>query len=637
MATLEQLEAGLQKAYAAGNMEYARVLGAELVRARGDKVSQIPGMPVPGTETPKPAPSLADQAIGAGETALAVGTGATGGALGMFGGTLMGLAEQILAGNFGTPQAAKAVERAAMEGAQKLTFAPRTPEGQRQTAAVGQVAANLIPVAPLAGEMAMIAQGAKAAGPAMAAAGGLAADATMQTAREAGRGAKALTQRVIGAETAPPARSVGAAGVPMEIVRTEKAQALPVPVDLTKGAAGREASQLAFEKEAMKNPELGAPLRARAEKNNLQALQNFDTLIDQTGAVSPDKITTGNALVRSLSEGYTAAKNKTNVAYKKARDSAEAQAPVNTGQVVRIGTGDNEVAASVLSFINDRPQGVSSVTDAARKYAVARGLATEQDGKLQPRTATVGQMEDFRRDLSGLAKFGDNSGLREETILKKLVDAQTEPVAGELYKKARALRTAQARKYENRAIVARLVNNKRGGDDPMVPVDEVFRRTVINGSPEELTFLKRVLTTQGNAGKNTWNELSAETFRHIRDEATKGMGMDSADNAIVSPAKLHQTVSTLDANGRLDIMLGKKNAQIVRDLNEVVRYVNTVPPGTLVNTSGTAGALMAAIAEAGATGALTGLPVPVISGLRLAVRGIKDAKLKARINKALGE
>jgi hypothetical protein len=77
--------------------------------------------------------------------------------------------------------------------------------------------------------------------------------------------------------------SVGAAATPEAMRRTTTAQGLRVPVTLTKGAAEREPGQLAFEKEQMKG-EFGAPLRNRAEENNLQILQNFDAAIDATGA-----------------------------------------------------------------------------------------------------------------------------------------------------------------------------------------------------------------------------------------------------------------------------------------------------------------------------------------------------------------
>ncbi len=54
-----------------------------------------------------PEPSLADKALGLGETALSAATGATGGTLGMIGGTIGQAGREILAGNFGTPGSCK--------------------------------------------------------------------------------------------------------------------------------------------------------------------------------------------------------------------------------------------------------------------------------------------------------------------------------------------------------------------------------------------------------------------------------------------------------------------------------------------------------------------------------------------------
>ena len=66
-------------------------------------------------------PSIGQKILGAGETALTLGTAATGGALGQIAGTLQGLSQQILSGQFGTQDAVRAVEKAAAEGAQALT------------------------------------------------------------------------------------------------------------------------------------------------------------------------------------------------------------------------------------------------------------------------------------------------------------------------------------------------------------------------------------------------------------------------------------------------------------------------------------------------------------------------------------
>lgn len=636
---------------------------AGLVKLPPTLTSQIPGgegwtAPTEQGIIQRPRePSIGERLIGAGEAGLTTVTGATGGMVGMVAGTVEGITKSILDGTYGTREGANNAERIAMERAAALTYQPRTEQGMEQAQAVGNAMQQLIPIAPLAGEMAAISAATKAAAPAMRAGAGIAADAAKRGAAatveavkppvvnavEAVRNAPRRAAEMVGLAEPQPApaggrASVGAAATPQDLVRATKAESLPVPVELTKGAETRDAAQLAFEKEQMKSPTLGAPLRARAEENNLQALQNFDALIDMTEAQSPDLATTGNAVTKALSDGYKAAKNKTNVAYTKARKSPEAQAAVDPNVVVQIGEGENAINNSLIGYLNEKVQGVpsASVTDTARKLLIKMGLAEEDaNGQLIGKPATVGKMEDFRRELSGTAKWDDRVGIREETILKKLVDAQTDPVAGPLYKAARATREAQARKYENRAVVARLVQTVRGMEDPKVAADQVFQKSIMTSSPEEITFLKRVLNTSGKDGQQAWKELQGSLVRHIQDEATKGMGMDSADRPIISPAKLHQTVSALDKNGRLDIVLGKKNAEVVRDLNDVVRYVNTTPPGTLINNSGTVGTLMAAMAEAGVNGSLVGLPVPVVSGLRMLAKQINNAKTRAKIQDAL--
>lgn len=604
-----------------------------------------PGANITPTGAPPPT-TLGQDIVGAGEAALSTATGLTGGALGMAGGAAKGIAGSILDGSFGTPEALRAVEQAAAEGAGALTYAPRTQAGQQQTEAVGQAMQAAIPVMPLTAELGAAAAGARAAAPAVMATGRAGADVAQTAAMQAGQAVRNAPGRVaeIAGFREPAAaaigsargRAAGTASVPQNMIRSTKAEGLEVPITLTKGAETRDAAQLAFEKEQMKGP-LGAPLRARAEENNLQALQNFDSLIDKTTAEAPDISATGNKVVGALAQGYKEAKNRTNVAYRKANNSAEALKEVDQTKPVTIGEGAAEMTSTPLDYLNSKVTGVKSaaLTDAAKQYAVKLGVAEMDDaGKLIPKPTDVKTLEAWRKEISQATGF-EHSEVRDSTILKKLIDAQTEPLAGPLYKEARTLRTQQARKFENRAVVARLITNRRGMDDPTVAVDQVFQKSIMNGSPEEITFLKRVLNTSGKDGQQAWRELQGATLRHIKDEATKGMGMDSADNPIISPAKLHQTVQALDKNGRLDLVLGKKQAETVRDLNDVVRYVSTVPPGTLINNSGTAGALLAAMAEAGTTGALTGLPVPVLSILRALSQRLTDKRMQAKIKQAL--
>jgi hypothetical protein len=635
MATADEYAAWIVKNSAKrGTPEFDTVAKAYEL-AKGEETTatfQQQNAPVPQQ------PGVMDQIVGAGETALTLGTGAVGGTLGTLAGTLQGLSQQILSGQFGTPEAVRAVEKAAAAGAQALTYQPRTQAGQEQVQAVGQVLANVLPpVLPAIAAPGAVMQAARTAAPTVGAArqiagaaGQRAATATGQAIARPVQAATTAVRETLGMETpavattAPAAGarvSGGAAATPEVMRRTTTAESLPVPVQLTKGAATRDAQQLAFEKEQIKS-DLGGPLRQRAEENNLQALQNFDALAEMTDAQLMDLSSTGGAVVKSLTDGLTAAKNKTRAAYKAAENAGELE--------------NNVTLSSVVDYINENiPEGdLAPILKAAQQKAIAIGAAVpDADGRLVAQPITLRQAESLRQTFQragfeGADQFHGGS-------LKRAFDVETEGLGGDLYKKARQIRLDQARKFENRAIVARLIKNRKGMEDPQVAADQVFRKSILNSSPEEITFLKRVLLTSGKDGQQAFKELQGATVRHLRDEATKGMGMDSQDRPLISPAKLHQSVQALDANGRLDVILGKKNAQTVRDLDDVVRYVTTVPPGTLVNSSGTAGTLMAAIAEAGATGALTGLPLPVASGLRQIIKMRQEGRTKAKINEAL--
>jgi hypothetical protein len=574
-------------------------------------------------------PTLGEQLAGIGEAALATGTGMTTGALGNAYGSASGIAQSLLNGTFGTQQAADAVEAKANQAAQNLTYQPRTQAGQDiMQNVVSPVMENLAPIAPEVASIAPAAASLRASAPIAAGeaarAASLAGDIGKKTTTAAMR-APAKVAEGFGfrepTEAVQP-RNAGAAETEAATRRQTVAEALPVPVQLTKGAATRESGQLAFEKEQMKGPE-GAPLRKRAEENNIQVLGNLESVLDNTGGAAVDPGATGNAVIKALSKGYNAAKDQTRIAYQAARNSDEARAPVD--------------AQPLIDHLNSVPGGLKTTTlvDHAKQYAERLGIASrDADGNLVANPTTVAGMEDLRKEISQATGF-EPVEQRDSAILKGLIDQQTEPVAGPLYKTARSLRKDQADKYESRAIVARLLTNKKGMNDPQVAVDQVFNKTILNGAPEEISFLKDLMNSQGVDGKQAWNELKAATVKFLRDESTKGLGTDSGDNPLVSPAKLNNAVQRLDANGRLDLILGKSSANIIRDLNDVVQYVNTVPPGTLVNHSGTAGALLGAISEAGLTGALTGLPMPVVSILRALGRQVKSNKIKIKINQAL--
>ena len=589
-------------------------------------------------------PTIGQQLVGAGEAALTFGTAATGGTLGTIGGVLKGLSEQILSGQFGTPEAMRAVEQAAAAGGQALTYQPRTETGQERVQAASQfLATALPPVLPVVAAPGQLVQATRQAAPIVQATARRGAAATQQAAQAAGQAvakpvqaATTAVRETLGIEPAAPTPavagrgSVGAAATPMDLQRVETAKQFDV--NLTRGEAMRDSDQLAFEKEQLKGP-LGAPLRSRAEESRLKLLQDFDSSIEKTGAESvfTGPSATGQTLVNALGEGYNAAKNKVNVLYKKARKSDEANAQVDLSLIAKLGQGDDAIETSLVGYVNDRLQGVEpKIAENAKKQMIRFGIAAEDEtGLLVPRQATVRQLEDFRSEMAGSSDVTVPRQMRDETIIKKLVDATTEPVAGPLFKEARQARTDMGRKFENRAIVARLVKNRKGMDDPQVAADQVFKKSILGASPAEITFLKRVLQTTEGDGKQAWKELQGATLKHIRDRATDNVNTDSMGRPVLSADKLNKAVKELDQNGRLDVILGKEMAARVRDLNEVSQYINTVPPGTLINSSGTTMTLVAALGETGLLGG------PWITGAREISKMIKSGRTKAKINEAL--
>lgn len=592
---------------------------------------------IPGATTPQESkgPGIVDKLLGAGEAALTTVTGATGGALGAIGGTIGGLAGAVSTGKVGTREGADMVEQAAAEGAAKFTYAPRTEQGQEMAGAIGQVMQNLIPLAGVAPAMVpagSVSQPAAVARATLAAATDRArASIPAATARVAEVARNAMPGRDAAAKPTPGTfGSVGAAGADMAGQRIATAEALPVPIRLTKGQATRDFEALRFEGETAKNPNLGAPLRERSASQNAQLAQNFEALIDETGARATSAIETGRIVDRALVQAAAKKKAEYRIKYREADKAGEMAEPVSTGPIVDFLTENASANA---------PELAGASLGIAQRELIRLGGAEMVDGQLVARELPLKQVELLRRQIgNAMDAAPDNAtNLRMGVMLRELIDQQTEGMGGDLYKQARSARRRYAQLFEDNAVVRDLLRTRRGTADRQVALEDVFRRSVLNGDRASVGMLRRTLQVAGGEeGAQAWRELQGATARHLLDEATKGVGTDMAGQPIFSAAKLNNAVRALDTDGRLDFLLTKKGAQTVRDLNEIAKVVLTMPPGT-VNTSNTASVLLAALAEAGVSGSLTGLPLPILTGLRALSVHVKDRRIRQRVQEALRE
>lgn len=546
-------------------------------------------------------------------------TGATTGVLGYGAGGVAGLLESIRNGTYGTSVGGNLMAQRAMEGLQRYTYQPRTELAQQALQTVGEVAeaAKLAPV-PVTAVPQALAQGAvqqaRATVPAVAA----------QTAQAAGRAADIVRRPEAAAPTPGTPSSAGAAAVDVATLRQAAAEELPVPIALTEGQKTRQFEQQRFERETAKEPELGEPLRQRFAQQNMQLIQNMDSFIDLTGAEAPDLRTIGISVTGALRSRAARDKTKIRALYKEAEKAGEMEDPV-------------EISGLADFLTENTPEAeVAPILKVARAKAIKLGvLAEDASGNLIAQPASLKNIELLRRSINRSTNQ-EPTNISFAVDLKNIIDKSTETAGGQVYARARAARAKYAKDYENIGIVKNLIGTKRGTTDRAIALEDVLRRSVIDPSTslDSLQQVRRLLQTEGEEGKQAYRELQGGVINYIKQEATKNVARDQLGNPIVSPAQLDRAINQLDKSGKLEFLFGKKGAEQIRTLNEVSKDVLTVPPG-VVNTSNTGSVILAAM-DMAISGTI-GLPAPVLSGIRIVSKTVKDAKVKARVKAALGE
>lgn len=408
----------------------------------------------------------------------------------------------------------------------------------------------------------------------------------------------------------PAMAGFGAAYSDVPTLRRERAAQLPVPIELTRGQATRDFAQQQFEREAAKNPTIGAPLRSRVDDQNQRILMNFDAWVDQTGAEAGSLRAAGQAVSDVIVEKSIKAKGEITRAYAQARQSGEMREPVNV--------------APLLDYLADKkPESINAPVLLSAEAKLTRLVKDDQ--------ISIGDLEEVRKMVGKLGeKDAPNAHFARE--IKEVIDSITEGAGGDEYRRARALRTRYAKEFENVGVIDRLLSTKPGTSDRAVAYEDVFSHSILNGSLDDVRAVRRTLQTAGPKGEQAWKELQGQTIQYIKDEITKNVTTDSRGNKVVSPARLDRLVNELSKDGKLEFIFGKKGAQQLKDVNEIAKDAFTAVPGS-VNHSNTASVLLAILDAAMVP--FTGLPVPAASLTRYGVQKVRDNKLKRRVDDAL--
>lgn len=548
--------------------------------------------------------------------------------LAVYGGqAFAGLIDSIRRGTYGSSVGGQQMSQRAMEGLQQTIIQPRTQMGQQVMQAAADVAEELklAPVPVTAGLQALAgpatAQAARAAVPAARAAqaaGAQAAEAVMR--------APETISRAISRQEAPAMPgSAGAAATEAAARRVATAEMMPVPFvgesGLTLGQGTRSFSDLQFEKEAAKIPELGEPLRQRSRNQNLTLLQNFDALIDLPQPLSMTKPEIGAAVTEAVVNKANVARKKISDAYRKAEEEGELLEPVEMSPL-----------ASSLTELNESAMLVPLIT-AVRNNALKIGAVSEDpSGNLVPGNITLKQSEILRQFVNENTNWQDR---REALFAKRMIqsiDDSTEGAGGELYKSARKMRRQFAEEFENTSLTQQLLGTKGKTTERKIAIENVFDKIVRFSSVEEMNKLRGTLLTAGPDGKQAWTDLKAQGIAFIRDAAMTRATDESGQRVFSAPA-MQKAVESFDKSGKLEALYGKRQAQVFRDLADIAQDIYTAPPGA-INTSSTASALMTAV-DTLATFGISGLPVPAKAAITEAVKYARDRKVKQRIERAL--
>jgi len=539
MATIEQLGKALVNADAAGDVEAAKMLAAEIKRLRVPSAADIPNA------IPKPKyqePSMADRLLGIPEAALSTITGAVAMPVGAIAG--------ILGGRLGQGPNVKAMESVMEAG----TYVPRTESGQEYLRSLGQLTSGIPAFVPAVGQAGQVAQGVNA------------------LATRAAPAAQRAVQTVQNALVRTPEPQMGGGGAALTqeaLLRAERAQRQGIP--LTKGEQTQSLAQQQLEQDLLKSnkPQLVAPLTNLKQQQQEAIGRQFQRLTEATGSTVADADPIYLRDVGKLVDKPLMAEYEKSIAnYRSKYNAAD-----NAGETLQ------EVPyQSLKDYINKQ-------TSTTRTSLAPILQDTLEQLKINDPSGTgnisIRALEDVYQNIGKKAQPGTpNSNYGKE--LKNLIDQSTEGAGGDLYKEARAARRQFSKEFDDVKAVAKLVGSK--GEDRLVRLSDVFDNVVLGSSKEDIQHITSLLKRAGPEGEQAINELKGQTVQWLKGQATGVNGVTKFDS-------FRKAVDKLEKEDKLTELFGKDGREQILDLRDTVKDAMVKQPGA-VNYSNTASALM---------------------------------------------
>jgi hypothetical protein len=524
------------------------------------------------------------------EGAGAVGSGVAGGLAGI----ARGLYGSVTGEDYETARAAQD------ELASKLTYEPKTQDGQEAVAAIGKAfdqpffnwlgdtaeswgqstndyleETPLAPAAPLAGILASLgpdlAAGAVTGGAGTAglriakSAGGEIADGVKRMKQDSKVAPTLLSE--IESRPKAPNQSAGAAEVDTARQNVATAQNLSTPITLTQGQATRNAAQMSDEYNlASSNPDGVADELARLREQQQRDLhQNLDQQ-EQPRANAMDLNSDeelGRKVKTILEARRQSAREKTKGLYDIAKEEGSMDMPIAIGGL------DGAFAKLKQDKFHIHESG---------KFGTLEKLA-EEFGVIGGRPTSINNVEQFRQNINRtLNDITNPNHAAMAKVLKKAVDKSLDdaPDAAAAYKRARAAYARNKTEWDGNALVTQLTGKKGRTQSPSTADEQVYTR-IKNAPIADVRRLLRMAAKVPN-GVELIHTLGQRVMMDLVKTSQKAGGEFNAQ-------AFKRELDKLDRSGKLEALYGPQKAQKLRDIAEVGETVNTLPYGNSANIS----------------------------------------------------
>lgn len=372
--------------------------------------------------------------------------------------------------------------------------------------------------------------------------------------------------------------SVATATNPAAMARQVRLESLPVPIKTaTQGQLSKDFAQNRLEQSLVKSATSGAPLREAFEKTDDALIQNLDKMRADTGSRIVNEGDAGRSVSAAVQKRIDDSMGNVDRLYNEARAKGELSGQIDLDPLT--------------AFMNRNP-GTNPYAESTLK---AMKLAQEDKfGNLMPtHSISLDELERVRQRATKVAGTSADGTIRHDAgqLVKQIDEMIPADAGGDAYRAARAARREHAMQFEEPGVID-TVTGMSSRTDRKVPFEDVFKKTVVNGSIDDLRALKAQLSARNTAApyaipgesRQALKDIQGQTIQYLKDEATKNA------HGQVSEAGLRRAYDSIGAE-KMDMLFGSTVNKQFQNFLEAVKDLK-VPPKGSTNPSGTAGELM---------------------------------------------